>query len=155
METSIMLLLVLAKDENVIHMAKNTFLPCENLPHYESNEFLPCYTPVRDLNFRWGELSREVDHKMNKEYEEVVHWRWNLFKIPSGRQGKAFVQEMVSLFQSYVNASAREKVALKAAMVLPALVLQKPSKTSKSKDHIKCMERRHSLWKQGNFKALP
>ena len=40
-------------------------------------------------------------------------------------------------------------------MVLPALVLQKPSKTTKSKDHIKCMERRHSLWKQGNFEALP
>ena len=26
-----MLLLVLAKDENVIHMAENTFLPCESL----------------------------------------------------------------------------------------------------------------------------
>ena len=120
----------------------------------ESDEFLPCYILVHDLNFRWGELSGEVDHEMNKTYEEVVHWRWNLFKIPSGRQGKAFVQEMVSLFQSYVNASAREKVALKAAMVLPALVLQKPSKTSKSKDHIWCMERRHSLWQEGNFKAL-
>ena len=28
-----MLLLVLAKDEDVIHMAKNTFLPCEDLVH--------------------------------------------------------------------------------------------------------------------------
>ena len=65
-----------------------------------------------------------------------------------------FVQEMASLFQSYADASAREKVALKAAMVYPALVLQKPFKTSKSKDHIKYIERRHRLWKQGNFKAL-
>lgn len=125
------------------------------LENCESNEFLPCYTPVHDPNFRWGEISgEEVDHEISKAYEEVVHWCRNVFKIPSGGQGKAFVQEMASLFQSYVDASAREKVALKAAMVLPALVLQKPSKTSKSKDHIKCMERRHSLWKQDNFKAL-
>ena len=110
---------------------------------------------MHDLNFRWGELSEEeVDRKISKAYEEVIHWRRNLFKIPSGCLGKTFVQEMASLFQSYADASTREKVALKAAMVLPALVLQKPSKTSKSKDHIKCMERRHSLWKQGNFKAL-
>ena len=33
MKTSIMLLLVLAKDEDVIHMAKNIFLPRENLAH--------------------------------------------------------------------------------------------------------------------------
>ena len=51
-----------------------------------------------------------------------------MFKIPSGGQGKAFVQEMASQFQSYADASAREKVALKAALVLPALVLQRPSK---------------------------
>ena len=95
-----------------------------------------------------------MDHEISKVYEEVVHWRRNVFKIPFGGQGKAFVQEMASLFQSYTDASAREKVALKAAMVLLALALQKPSKTSKSKDHITCMERRHSLWKQGNFKAL-
>ena len=85
-----------------------------------------------------------MDHEISKAYEEVVHWWRNVFKIPFGGQGKAFVQEMASQFQSYADASAREKVALKAAMVLLALVLQRPSKTSKSKDHIKYMERRHS-----------
>ena len=77
-----------------------------------------------------------MDHEISKV------WRRNLFKIPSSRQRKAFVQEMASLFQCYTDASAREKVALKAAKVLPALVLQKPSKISKSKDHIKCIERK-------------
>ena len=33
MKTRIMLLLVLAKDEDVIHVAKYTFLPCKNLVH--------------------------------------------------------------------------------------------------------------------------
>ena len=84
----------------------------------------------------------------------MVHWRRNIFKIPSGKQGKAFVQEMASLFLSYAEASTREKIALKAAMVMPALILQKPFKTSKSKDHVQCIERRLSIWKQGNFKGL-
>ena len=108
-----------------------TSCPCkEEVPlpeaaeNYESNEFLPCYTPVHDLIFRWGELSGEKGgHEISKAYKEVVHWRRNLFKIPSGGQGKTFVQEMASLFQSYVDAAAREKVALEAAMVLPALIL--------------------------------
>ena len=119
------------------------------------NNSLPPYTSVNDSNFQWGGLiGAEVDQELSKVYEEVVHWRRNLFKIPSGRHGKAFVQEMASLFQSYADASAREKIALKATMVLPALLLQKPFKTSKVKDHISCIERRHSLWRQGKFQAL-
>ena len=121
----------------------------------ESNNFQPSYTPVHDLTFSWRDLNgEEVDRELSEAYDEVVHWCRNLFKIPSSGQGKAFVQEMASLFQSYADASAREKVALKAAMVYPALVLQKPFKASKSKDHIKCIERRHSLWRRGDFKAL-
>ena len=65
-----------------------------------------------------------MDHEIGKAYEEVVHWWGNLFKIPSGGLGKAFLQDMASLFQSYADASAREKVAVKAAMVPPVLVLQ-------------------------------
>ena len=132
----------------------------ENIPlpmpeNMESDDYLPPYVPMQDLNFKWGELSgEEVDCEISRIYEEVVHWRRNLFKIPSGRQGKAFVQEMASLFQSYADASARERIALKAAMVIPALILQKPFRSSKSKDHINCIERRLSLWKQGDFKAL-
>ena len=68
-----------------------------------------------------------MDREISKAYEEVVHWWRNMFKIPSGGQGKAFVQD------------SRTSEALQ---------------TTKSKDHIKYMERRHSLWKQGYFKAL-
>ena len=47
-----------------------------------------------------------------------------------------------------------EGVAIKAAMVFPALVLQKPFKTSRSKDHSKCLERRMKEWEAGHFLAL-
>ena len=42
-------------------------------------------------------------------------------------------------------------VALKAFMVLPTLILQTPSATSKSKEHSAAIERRFALWKQGNL----
>ena len=39
-------------------------------------------------------------------------------------------------------------------MVLPSLILQKPSATSKSKDHSAAIIRRLTLWKQGDLVAL-
>ena len=69
----------------------------------------------------------------------VVHWKKNLFKIPSGKHGKAFVQEIAKLFQAYADASSLELIARKAAMICPQLILQKPNKTSKLKDHIACI----------------
>ena len=39
-------------------------------------------------------------------------------------------------------------------MVLPTLILQKPSATSKSKEHSAAIERRLNLWRQGDFDLL-
>ena len=40
-------------------------------------------------------------------------------------------------------------IAFKAIMIIPNLLLQKPSKNSKAKDHLKALERRES-WISGN-----
>ena len=37
---------------------------------------------------------------------------------------------------------------------MPALLLQKPSKTSKAKDHLRALERRIRLWEEGNIIEL-
>eukprot|EP00794_Sanderia_malayensis_P011608 gene11608-12810_t len=37
---------------------------------------------------------------------------------------------------------------------MPSLLLQKPSKTSKSKDHVEKLRKRLDLWKSGNFDDL-
>ena len=39
-------------------------------------------------------------------------------------------------------------------MLMPNLLLQKPSKTSKSKDHQLALERRLELWHKGEFEEL-
>ena len=47
--------------------------------------------------------------------------------------------EMARLFLAYAVAGAFKAIAVKAAMVLPALLLQKPSAVSKAKEHIQCL----------------
>ena len=64
------------------------------------------------------------------------------------------MNELSRLYLAYGSASALELVALKATIVLPILLLQKPSKTSKSKEHIACLERRLSLWLSGELMEL-
>ena len=48
----------------------------------------------------------------------------------------------------------RKLFAVKAAMTLPALLLQKPHSKSKTRDHISCLQRRLVLWKEGNIREL-
>ena len=74
--------------------------------------------------------------------------------VPFGRAGTDFVKELTSLFNNYGTASSMECIALKAAMVMPALLLQRPHRDSKSRDHVACLERRLPLWRNGNIKSL-
>lgn len=69
-------------------------------------------------------------------YNEVVHWSPNLFQIPSGAYGKKFVAELTLLVNAFAMESDLEAIALKAAMTLPALMLQKPHVKFKTKEHI-------------------
>ena len=45
-------------------------------------------------------------------------------------------------------------LAFKAVMIMPSLLLQKPSKTSKSKDHLIALERRMEDWFNGDLQKL-
>ena len=64
------------------------------------------------------------------------------------------VLELARLFRAAGEGSTLERIALKAVFMLCSLVLQKPSRTSKSKDHISCIERRLNLWMDGNLNEL-
>ena len=118
---------------------------------------LPCPAPMAEAHFTWGsgEVSAEQFIKSVKAaYSEVVHWRRNVFSVPSGKAGKAFVSEMAWLFRSYAEGSALESIAITAAMILPPLLLQKPTPKSKARDHVRCLERRLQCWRDGDIESL-
>ena len=112
-----------------------------------TNDDLPPFAPVPTPTFCWGDRNgQEFTHAIDLTYKEVVHWKWKLFKLPSGKAGKSFVCEPTRLFQAYADGSALECMALQAAMVMPALILQKPHPKSKAKDHAKHLARWLQLW---------
>ena len=114
--------------------------------------------PIPDqspASFQWGSFSGpEFCDTVSYVYDEIIHWKRNLFQVPSGSSGKAFVLELSCLYQAYADSSSLESVTLKARSVLVALILQKPNRTSKSKDHVAHLNHRIALWKEGNLSAL-
>ena len=110
---------------------------------------LPVYPPMSSCSptFTWGNLSSpEFATLLDTTYSEVVHWRRNCFSVPLGKAGRDFVSELSRLYLAYGSASMLESVALKAAIVFLILLLQKLSKGSKTKNHIKCLEKRLITW---------
>eukprot|EP00731_Ephydatia_muelleri_P014864 Em0008g584a len=91
---------------------------------------------------------------MSRAYTEVVFWKKNVFTVPLGASGKSFASELAQLFQAYSDGSGLESIALKAITVASRLLLQKPFRTSKAKDHTSCLERRLTSWKEGKIDIL-
>ncbi|XP_064399254.1 uncharacterized protein LOC135345735 [Halichondria panicea] len=107
-------------------------------PPTTSNEqrsypMLPNFLPISTPNFTWGiHSATDFTQIIEATYSEVVHWRPNYFTIPLGKVGKEFVRELSRLFLAFATESSMESIALRAATVLPILLLQKPSQRNTS-----------------------
>lgn len=115
---------------------------------------LPAFSPATEPTFMWG--SCDTTTFTNSAYDEVVHWKLNLFEVPFGKVGKSksFVSELAKLFKALASRSAMESIAVKAAIVLSILLLQKPSSTSKAKEHSNCLDRCLRKWLDGDLNEL-
>ena len=125
----------------------------------EPNERLDCLERLpepEEPNFVWGnDLPGDIFcDRVNKAYEEVVHWRRNVFLLPFGKVSKAFVQEVADLMQAFAQKTSLECIALKACFLMQTLLLQKPGAKSKAKDHVNHLKRRFESWKEGDIEAL-
>ena len=127
----------------------------ESPPTDQQVPSLPGYPSPSLSTFSWGSLNgADFTKLLDNTYNEVIHWRRNCFSVPTGKDGREFVSEVARLYQAFGSASALESVALKATIVLPILLLQKPSKVSKTKNHVKCLERRLQHWVIGDLEEL-
>ena len=68
--------------------------------------------------------------------------------------GTEFVMEHTRLLRAYKDRTPMERIALKAIMVMPSLLLQKPHAKAGSKEFSQHLSRRLSLWKAGNITEL-
>ena len=110
---------------------------------------------TQSVKYIWGKYK---DHEFEKNfpqvYETVVFWRKNMFLLPSGKAGRKFIEEVSRLISEWLHDSPLKNIAFKAIMVMPSLLLQKPSQKSKSKDHLRPLERRLELWESGEVMEL-
>ena len=81
-------------------------------------------------------------------------WRKNILMVTSGGDGKNFIKEITGLINLWTDDSPLENVALIAIHVIPALLIRKPNKNSKAKDHVAALEKRLELWENGNIIKL-
>ena len=72
----------------------------------------------------------------------------------SGAAEKKYIEEIIRFLKLWIQDSPLKSIALKAIHVMPALLLQKPSNKSKSKDHVVSLERRLKLWEEGDIRNL-
>ena len=124
-------------------------------PEAQAVPELPPYSPSAEPKFLWRSMAgHKCVQAIDVCYDRAVHWIPNLFKVPHGKHGKSFVRELSRLFRAYADDSPMECTALKAAFLLPMLVLQKPFQRSKNRDHVQALERRLDLWHDGRFQSL-
>ena len=74
--------------------------------------------------------------------------------LPTGQAGKDYIDEIKQLLNAWIQDSAMKKITFKAVMVMPSLILQKPSRNSKAKDHSEALRQRMTLWQSGDLLQL-
>ena len=127
-----------------------------NLNHVGANSVQQDIQPPElEPDFQWGEKDgNTICNLISSAYSKVVHWRRNVFMVPSGKAGKSLIRELATLYQAYADATALECIALKACIVMQCLLLQKPHAKSKAKEHTVHLERRLKIWQEGNIDVL-
>ena len=124
---------------------ENTLLDNQSLGNIETPE----------VRYKWGRYdSYKFEGNMSLVYEKIIYWENNLLMLPSGSAGKQFIEETTKLMNEWLYGSPLKDTAFKAILIMPRLLLQKPSKKSKSREHLKALERCMDLWTSGEILDL-
>ena len=83
--------------------------------------------------------------QINNAYNIIIKWRANIMRLPTGKAGKEYITELAKWLEEFNKDTEFAPIALKVYHTLPSLLLQKPSKNSKSKEHLRKLEERLAL----------
>ena len=102
---------------------------------------------------RNGRKKRYIE-VMAELWDEISQWCKNTFLVPYSKTGRDFTDKLTEHINDWNNGAEGQHVSLKAAIVLLAVGLQKPSRKSKAKDHQECLAKHLALWKEGDIDSL-
>ncbi|CAM1325554.1 Uncharacterised protein r2_g3445 [Pycnogonum litorale] len=116
---------------------------------------LPTFNPASESPYIMGELNKEsLETQIEDAYKEIVKWQQNLFILPRGKCGSDFVKELTKILSSFAEGAAMEKISVKAALVMQALLLQKPHSKADLQSNKQCLIRRLNQWSKGEIKEI-
>ena len=121
------------------------FIP--DLPAYEKT----ITEPTRSI---YGHDGNYFSSLIESFYDEGAFWRKNVFKIPSGKAGKAFIKLQTEWLSKFNTDTNFKGIAVQVFMILPIILLQKPSARSKAKDHSEVFLRRIDWFQSGDIERL-
>ena len=138
---------ILSSDEIIVEhdLSNKPYLP-------EINIFVTIKSQDEHL---WGHMPfSSLLTQVTTIYDEIAFYHKNLFKVPSGKGGKMFIEELTFWLQHFNKRTKLNEIAMKCFMILPTLMLQKPSPRSKAKEHSESLVRRITLWRKGDIGEL-
>ena len=130
----------------------------QRLQKSEDEYCCPSCTEAKSNKHRisWANIDglENIMAKIIAVHQELTKWKPNIFLVPKGKVGKAFLAELNRLFQLFNNKSVYEPIALHLIQIFIPLMLQKPSAKSKNRDHVKYLDKRLVWWNEFQLQAL-
>lgn len=87
-------------------------------------------------------------------YNESVTWRANLFEVPLGATGKAFINELAHIIQGFADQADVAATAWMRVSVACQLLLQKPQGSPKPHNLSEVLQNRLQLWEENQYNEL-
>ena len=111
---------------------------------------------IQANRIKWGNIEGEanISNAIKAAYKEMIGWKKNIFSLPRGKCGSDFLKELTRLIYLFVDRTKWERLALPLIHIFVPLMLQKPSKKSKAKDHAKYLASRLGKWARGELDNL-
>ncbi len=105
---------------------------------------------------KWGSMvgEEQITAKVQAVYSEIVTWRKNMFLVPRGKPGMDFVKELTRLIHLFVDSTKWERLAFSLVHIFLPIMLQKPSRKSKARDHATYLSKRLVKWTNGELDDL-
>ena len=116
------------------------------------------------MQMKWAQLMKreiqwvtgigEIQAVIDAVHSKIVTWKKNTFDVPTTKCGKDVVIEATRLLKLFNARSEMEPVAVNLLVIFFPLMLQKPSRRSKTKDHKRYLSKRLQWWKDGKIAEI-
>ena len=92
--------------------------------------------------------------ELNKAYNKVAKFQRNLFMIPAGKNGRGLVSIISKAIGWFSENDTRKHISWKAAIVIPALLLQQPRFKTGAKENAEILGERMRILEEGGIGNL-